>query len=72
MSQKTDCIESVQRLAKLISESYRGLNAECDKYKDNGWTVGGGDEIIQTDIDTAGFQFTPAVSDHDKKLNALL
>ena len=60
MSQKTALIKDAVRTCKNIISDIRHLNFISAQYKDNTWTTGGADEIVQQDITDAGYEFTPA------------
>lgn len=61
MSQKTQLIENAKTATGHLVHAYYDLVRLMEKYKDNTWTVGGADEIVQTDLDSVGLQScTPA------------
>lgn len=61
MSQKTQLIEDAVTATKHLVNAYYDLVRLMEKYKDNTWTVGGEDEIVQDDLDGVGLQScTPA------------
>jgi hypothetical protein len=61
MSQKTQLIEDAKTVTGHLVNAYYDLVRLMEKYKDNTWTVGGADEIVQADLDSVGLQScTPA------------
>ena len=61
MTQKTQCIQDTKTAVGHLIHAYYDLVRLMEKYKDNTWTVGGADEIIQDDLDSVGLQScTPA------------
>ena len=56
MSQKTQLIEDAKNATGHLVNAYYDLVRLMEKYKDNTWTTGGADEIVQSDLDAVGLQ----------------